>query len=172
MSHKYNNLTTVEDVYYLANEMKMFIKCFYTWPELRNYLNKYKPKNIKIVFNIINKPNRTGHWIAIYIINNEVFIFTCFGIIYRPLNEMFYSLGYYKVYYILDCKQDLRSNSCGYYSLLFLKYFDKDKLNDSSYVYYHKLPSKKIITTFKFKPDYDINKYIKYQKIFLSINES
>lgn len=174
MSHKYNNLTTVDDIYYLSNEMKIDLKCFYTYPELFNYLNKYKPKNINIIYNIINKSDRPGHWICIKIINNYVYIFTCFGVIYRPLNEMFYRLGYYNIIYIMDQKQKLNSDSCGYYCLLFIKSFNQNKLNDYNYIYYKKIIKDndyEIKKIYHFNDDFDIKKYIKYQKILLDINK-
>jgi hypothetical protein len=170
--HKYNNLTTVDDIYYMANEMKLNnFKCFFTYPELYNYLNKYKPNNINIVYNIINKPDKVGHWISIKIINNIVYVDTNFGVLYRPLLEMFYRLNYWEIYWLLESKQSLNENTCGYYSLRFLKCFKPKYLNDLNYVYYHKINPKKVITTYHFLKDWDVKKYIKYQTILLDINE-
>lgn len=175
MKHKYNNLTSVEDIYYMANEMKMPVKCFFTYPELRNYLNKHQPDNINIVYNIINKSNIPGHWISIKIIDRSVYICTHFGVIYRPLQEMFFKLGYYKICWILDQKQKLQSHKCGYFSLLFLATFNPNNLINYNYIMYEKVFHGNDYTMnihYNLLPDFKIEKYIKYQSLLLDINEN
>jgi hypothetical protein len=168
--HEYKTLTSVDDILYMSNEMGIKLKCFFTYPELRNYLNKYKPNNINIIFNIINNSQSVGHWCVIKIINGIVIIFTCFGIIYRPLNEMFYKLGYYKLYYIVDQKQTMNNWSCGYICLLFLATFKFDNINEYNYIYYNKNKSTHEVEVKYNFIDFDIKKYIKYQKILLETN--
>ena len=137
--HKYNNLTTVDDIYYMANEMNLNnFKCFWSYPELYNYLNKYHNENLNIVYNIVNKKDAVGHWIAIKIINKIVYVDTNFGVLYRPLLEMFYRLNYWQIYWLLEQKQNLKEDTCGYYSLRFLKSFKPKYLDELNYVYYHK----------------------------------
>lgn len=172
----YKALTSCEDVEHMGKEMNINppVKAFFTYPHLKNWLNKHKPKEANIIFNIINNPNRTGHFIAIKIIDDIVVINCNFPVIYYPLNEMFYNLGYYHIIYIMDGRQSkLSDTSCGYYSLLFLKTFDLKKLKNHSYFEYKKIikdDGYKILDYYHFQPDFDIKKYIRFQKILLMIN--
>ena len=103
------------------------------------------------------------------IINKNIFIYTCYGIISDDLLKVL--IKYYDNYnyiFILsqENQQNLKSSSCGYYSLRFLKEFEEDDLNKVNYVIYN---NKKNIIEFNIRNEpFDLKKFINYLNVYLN----
>ena len=92
------------------------------------YLSTYSKNEIpliennkSIIFNLQNSNEKGSHWIALSRKNNVIYIFDSFGIGYIPKN--IYNI--YKKFNIITNIyriQDINSNLCGLFSILFCLY--------------------------------------------------
>ena len=105
----------------LLKDNKNFIGCFST-DQIKSIEN-----NKSIIINLQN--NEPGsHWIASKIVNNTIFVFDSFGVGYLPI-RIFKVYKDYKIITNIYRIQDISSNLCGLFCVLFILY-DIESKND------------------------------------------
>lgn len=146
--------------------------CLFTHNEI---IKAFKQKNtyINLIINLINvkeEHNKLGHWIALKIDNKtkQIYIYTCYGLISEELLDTLIKYYHtYKYVFILSQvnQQNLKSSSCGYYSLRFLKEFEPDDLKELNYVVYN--DDKNIISLQLNNEMFDINLFTRVIETYL-----
>lgn len=134
-------LTSSEDLLNYANKIDLKnLKIAFEHQHiinLLNWINNYKIKNINLIVNSLQIKKRietVGHWIAIKIINDKVFIYTCYGFIVDGIIDL---LNNYKYFYFVlsqEYQQTFNSKSCGFYCLRFLKEFEENDIKKINYL--------------------------------------
>ena len=82
--------------------------------------------NKSMITNLNNSYEPGSHWIALKRVKNSIFIFDSFGIGYLPVG-IFKVFKYLKIITNIDRIQDISSNSCGMFCVLFILYDIKNK---------------------------------------------
>ena len=78
-------------------------------------------KIINLVFNLQNSDQSGSHWVRLSRKDNNIFVFDSFGVGYVPTN-LYKIYKNYNVITNLYRIQDLNSNLCGMYCILFCLY--------------------------------------------------
>ena len=81
-----------------------------------------------MIINLQNSNEPGSYWIALKIVNNTIFLFDSFGIGYIPI-RIFKVYKYYKIITNIYQIQDINSNLCGMFCVLFILYDIKNKNN-------------------------------------------
>ena len=81
-----------------------------------------------IIVNLQNSNQPGSHWIALKRVKNSIFIFDFFGIGYLPIG-IFKVYKNYKMITNIYRIQDISSNLCGMFCVLFILYNIKSKNN-------------------------------------------
>ena len=77
--------------------------------------------NKSLIFNLENSDQSRSHWVALSRKNNDIFIFDSFGVGYVPYNLYKIYINYNIITNIYRI-QDINSNLCGLFSVLFCLY--------------------------------------------------
>ena len=106
----------------LLKDYKNFIGCFSKdqIPLIEN--------NKSIIMNLQNSNQPGSHWIALKRVNNTLFVFDSFGIEYLPIS-VFKVFKNFKIITNIYRIQDISSNLCGLFCVLFILY-DINSKND------------------------------------------
>ena len=83
--------------------------------------------NKSIIMNLQNSNQPGSHWIALKRVNNTIFVFDSFGIGYHLPVGIFKVFKNYKIITNIYRIQDISSNSCGMFCVLFILYDVKNK---------------------------------------------
>ena len=81
-----------------------------------------------MIINLQNSYEPGSHWIALKRINNKIYIFDSFGIGYLPV-IIFKIFKNFKIIANIYRIQDITSNLCGMFCVLFILYNVKNKNN-------------------------------------------
>ena len=84
--------------------------------------------NKSIIMNLQNSNQPGSHWIALKRVNNTIFVFDSFGIGYLPIS-VFKVFKNFKIITNIYRIQDISSNLCGLFCVLFILY-DINSKND------------------------------------------
>ena len=104
----------------LLRDYKFFIGCF------SKDQVKLIENNKSIIINLQNSNQPGSHWIALKRVNNTIFVFDSFGIGYLPIG-IFKVFKNFKIITNIYRIQDISSNLCGMFCVLFILYNVKDK---------------------------------------------
>ena len=104
----------------LLKDNKNFIGCF-----SKDQIKLIK-NNKSIIVNLQNSNQPGSHWIALKRVKNSIFIFDSFGIGYLPIG-IFKVYKNYKIITNIYRIQDISSNLCGTFCVLFILYDIKNK---------------------------------------------
>ena len=104
----------------LLKDYKNFIGCFSK--DQISLIENYK----SIIMNLQNSNQPGSHWIALKRVNNTIFVFDSFGIGYLPVG-VFKLFKNYKIITNIYRIQDINSNLCGMFCVLFILYDVKNK---------------------------------------------
>ena len=101
---------------YMKDE-KEFIGC-YPFDKLHTIR---KRRSFSLVINTGSSDTMGEHWLAVKVIKQKCFYFDSFGlpIINEEIKNFLKDYG--KSYYSRVCIQDIESNKCGYFCIMFLK---------------------------------------------------
>ena len=101
--------------------------------DFKNFIGCYSKDQIPLIENnkiiIINlqSSNQSGsHWIALKMANNTVFVFDSFGLGYLP-TSIFNIYKNFRIVTSIYKIQDITSNLCGMFCILFILYDIKSK---------------------------------------------
>ena len=84
-------------------------------------------KNNKIIIITLNNSKEPGsHWISLKRVNNTIFVFDSFGIGYLPIN-IFKVFKNFQITTNIYRIQDITSNLCGMFCVLFILFEIKNK---------------------------------------------
>ena len=86
--------------------------------------------NKSIIINLQDSNQPGSHWIALKRVKNIIFLFDSFGVEYIPI-DIFKVYKNYKIIANIYQIQDISSNLCGMFCVLFILYDIKSK-NDSN----------------------------------------
>ena len=84
--------------------------------------------NKSMIINLQDSNQPGSHWIALKRVNNTIFVFDSFGIGYIPM-DIFKIYKNYKIITNIYRIQDIPSNLCGMFCILFILYDIKSKNN-------------------------------------------
>ena len=104
----------------LLKDNKNFIGCF-SKDQIKLIEN-----NKSMIINLQNSNEPGSHWIALKIVNNTIFVFDSFGVGYLPI-RIFKVYKDYKIITNIYRIQDISSNLCGLFCVLFILYDIKSK---------------------------------------------
>ena len=104
----------------LLENYKNFIGCY------SNEQISSIEKNKGIIINLNNSYEAGSHWIALKRVNNNIFVFDSFGIGLLSV-EFFKVYKNFKIVTSIYRIQDISSNLCGLFSVLFILYNVKNK---------------------------------------------
>lgn len=78
-------------------------------------------KNFSLIINTGDSRSHGEHWLAVKVINQKCFYFDSFGlpIINEEIKNFLRQYG--KCFYSRVCIQEIDSNKCGYFCIMFLK---------------------------------------------------
>ena len=82
--------------------------------------------NKNMIINLQDSNQSGSHWIALKRVNNTIFVFDSFGIGYIPM-DIFKIYKNYKIITNIYRIQDISSNLCGMFCILFILYDIKSK---------------------------------------------
>ena len=99
----------------LLIDYKNFIGCF-SKDQIQSLEN-----NKSIIINLNNSYESGSHWIALKRVNNTILVFDSFGIGYLPMS-IFKVYKNFKIITNIYRIQDISSNLCGLFSVLFILY--------------------------------------------------
>ena len=77
--------------------------------------------NKSLIFNLQNSDQKGSHWVSLSRKNNDIFIFDSFGVGYVP-NNLYEIYKNYNIITNIYRIQDINSNLCGLFSVLFCLY--------------------------------------------------
>ena len=104
----------------LLKDFRNFIECF-----SKDQLSLIE-NNKSIIINLNNSNQPGSHWIALKRVDNVIYIFDSFGIEYLPIG-IFKTFKNYKIVTNIYRIQDISSNLCGMFCVLFILYDIKNK---------------------------------------------
>ena len=104
----------------LLRDYKFFIGCF-SKDQVQLIEN-----NKSILINLQNSNQPGSHWIALKRVNNTIFVFDSFDIGYLPIG-IFKVFKNFKIITNIYRIQDISSNLCGIFCVLFILYNVKNK---------------------------------------------
>ena len=84
--------------------------------------------NKSMIINLQNSNEPGSHWIALKRVKNSIFIFDSFGIGYLPV-DIFKAFKNFKIITNIYRIQDISSNLCGMFCVLFILYDIKNKID-------------------------------------------
>ena len=104
----------------LLKDNKEFIGCF-----SKDQISLID-NNKSMIINLQDSNKAGSHWIALKRVRNAIFVFDSFGIGYIPMN-IFKLYKNYKIITNIYRIQDISSNLCGMFCVLFILYDIKSK---------------------------------------------
>ena len=161
--------TSENDINFMMRDLKIKGECVFDHDDIINAIEKLND-DYSLIINLINvksDKDKVGHWIALKGMGDSVVIYTCYGIISEDLIDIL-SKRFKKFIFILSQKnqQNLKSESCGYYCLRFLKEFEPEDLSKLNYIIYDK--NKNIVSVVLEHEDFDLKKFKNFLNVYIS----
>lgn len=181
----FKNVLKTDEILQLAKDLnfKEDFKIGFTYEEISKLISNGYKKVGYYIFNLLGfskKDKQIGHYIACIILPKQrlILIYTCFGIVSFDVIKMFYDDKNYKDFnLVFDLSQDqiIKSNSCGWYCLRWLKEFERtDKITLENFVIYSLIkypviPENVNISMFYTNKNWSYERYKKYIDVYLKI---